>query len=75
MKLDVLVIGAPEANQIFIYRYTGTNFEFEQTFYESATYFDVLFQFINVIVIWSSWYRLSIYFAIGSFLESRTKFV
>ncbi|KAJ5080017.1 hypothetical protein M0811_14225 [Anaeramoeba ignava] len=49
---DVLVIGAPEANQIFIYRYNGTNFEFEQTFYESATYFGCSVSiYENVIVV------------------------
>ncbi|KAJ5066575.1 hypothetical protein M0811_13512 [Anaeramoeba ignava] len=36
---DVLVIGAYSANQTYIYRYNGTNFELEQTLNESASYF------------------------------------
>ncbi|KAJ5078728.1 hypothetical protein M0811_14753 [Anaeramoeba ignava] len=36
---DVLVIGAPNAKQAFIYRYNGSNFELEQTLNESVTNF------------------------------------
>ncbi|KAJ5075094.1 hypothetical protein M0811_07799 [Anaeramoeba ignava] len=50
---DVLVIGTRYLNQVFIYRYNGTNFELEQTLNESSvTHFGISVSiYENVIVI------------------------